>query len=159
MLSPATCSSCAGSWRNMDARNILGVYGMPMLPLYNATVSLSTFHRPLKHGEGMDCTHYCHPTVPQIAIASMVTKLREARLPPLDPEVALANRAGAWGIKKEASAHELHTFSDEAAHSGQHHSRNHKDQGDVSTTLQVQKTQTQQKQRNRRLTHVGKQGA
>jgi hypothetical protein len=92
----------------VDARNILTAYGMPILPLYNATVSLSTFHRPLKHGEGMDCTHFCHPTVPQMAVASLVSKLREARLTPLDPEVALANRAGAWGIKQESLAYELH---------------------------------------------------
>lgn len=78
----------------MDARDILPSYGMPLLPVFNTTVAMSGFHRTLKKGEGMDCTHYCHPSGPQMAVAALIQVLKEARLPAPAP---MSDKKGAWG--------------------------------------------------------------
>ena len=55
----------AGGWRNADARKVLrDTYGMTFVPVYNATVPAWEMHR--QNAAGQECSHYCHPSMPQL---------------------------------------------------------------------------------------------
>jgi hypothetical protein len=55
----------SGTWRNADARRILaGAYGMRLVPIYNTTVAFWRMHRA--NFKGQECSHFCHPSVPQL---------------------------------------------------------------------------------------------
>jgi hypothetical protein len=74
-----------GSWRNTYARAILGKqYGMPLVSIYNVTVPAWRFHR--SNLAGQECSHFCHPSLPQLWVHALFAALRGARVPPIaDP--------------------------------------------------------------------------
>ncbi|KAF6251417.1 hypothetical protein COO60DRAFT_619659 [Scenedesmus sp. NREL 46B-D3] len=54
-----------GSWRNIMARDILAKkYKLPFIPVYNSSATAWQFHRV--NFDGQECSHYCHPSIPQL---------------------------------------------------------------------------------------------
>eukprot|EP00775_Hariotina_reticulata_P009622 gene9622-9783_t len=59
-----------GSWRNQLAHQVLvEKYNMPFMPIYNTTATAWEFHR--KNFDGQECSHFCHPSIPQLWLWSM----------------------------------------------------------------------------------------
>ncbi len=123
------CCACAGTWRNIDARNILPSYGIRILPTYDATVAMSEFHRPYKWGEGMECTHFCQPSAPQLGVVALVKELRKAKLPPPVPAEQKSHMRGSirwmeqavWNAPKNAPKRAEHKRPKKAATNIGHH--------------------------------------
>jgi len=66
----------AGTWRNIDAHNILHeTYGMPIIPVYNLTVPAWDRHR--ENFNGQECSHFCHPSIPQLWIYQLKLALHK----------------------------------------------------------------------------------
>jgi hypothetical protein len=53
-----------GGWRNAAADSVMRRAGIPILPSYNESVWMHAFHRD--NGAGLECTHFCHPSTPQV---------------------------------------------------------------------------------------------
>jgi hypothetical protein len=68
-----------GSWRNQHAREVLAQYGLPLLPIYNVTVPAWGFHR--QNLDGQECSHFCHPSLPQFWLWHMLSVFRQEQLP------------------------------------------------------------------------------
>jgi hypothetical protein len=69
----------AGSWRNQLASEVLGEYGVPLIPIYNSTVTAWEFHR--SNHVGQECSHFCHPSLPQFWLWHLLKVLRQVQLP------------------------------------------------------------------------------
>jgi hypothetical protein len=67
-----------GGWRNAAARSVLnGMYGMPLVPIYNATVPAWDMHR--RNAAGLwECSHYCHPSMPEFWVYMLYETLAGA---------------------------------------------------------------------------------
>lgn len=66
----------SGHWRNIDARAILrDTYGIQMVGIYNSTVPMHECHRINKVGK--ECSHYCHPSAPQLWVYQLWKTLQE----------------------------------------------------------------------------------
>lgn len=68
-----------GSWRNQHAREILGKYQLPLLPIYNVTVPAWEFHR--QNLDGQECSHFCHPSLPQFWLWHVLATYKQQQLP------------------------------------------------------------------------------
>lgn len=68
-----------GSWRNQHAREVLAQYGLPLLPIYNVTVPAWDFHR--RNLAGQECSHFCHPSLPQFWLWHMLSVFKQQQLP------------------------------------------------------------------------------
>jgi hypothetical protein len=68
-----------GCWRNQHAREILTQYDVPLIPVYNVTVPAWEFHR--HNLDGQECSHYCHPSLPQLWLWHLLSTFREQQLP------------------------------------------------------------------------------
>ncbi|WIA13627.1 hypothetical protein OEZ85_007191 [Tetradesmus obliquus] len=65
-----------GTWRNEAVQAILGKqYGMPVLPIYNSTVTAWEYHR--NNLQGKECSHYCFPSAPQLWVWTLKKALDE----------------------------------------------------------------------------------
>ena len=53
-----------GNWRNTEADGVVRRAGIPILPSYNETLWMWGMHRD--NGAGLECTHFCHPSAPQV---------------------------------------------------------------------------------------------
>jgi hypothetical protein len=77
-----------GSWRNIMAREILiQKYKMPFIPVYNSSATAWQFHRV--NFDGQECSHYCHPSIPQLWIWVLKQTLQQYNMQPVEsyPEV------------------------------------------------------------------------
>ncbi|KAI8476099.1 MAG: hypothetical protein J3K34DRAFT_402088 [Monoraphidium minutum] len=73
-----------GTWRNADARAVLGgEYGMPLVPIFNMTATAWDMHR--KNFAGTECSHFCHPSMPQLWLWALHTALDRGGVQPLPP--------------------------------------------------------------------------
>lgn len=81
-----------GSWRNQDAREILSKYGIPLIPIYNVTVPAWQFHR--SNLVGQECSHFCHPSLPQFWLWNLLTTLRQQQVPAVEDVDKLKLQAG-----------------------------------------------------------------
>lgn len=71
-----------GSWRNIMAREILQQqYDVPILPVYNSTVTAAEYHR--QNFDGQECSHYCHPSLPQLWLYMLKQTLQKYKVTPL----------------------------------------------------------------------------
>jgi hypothetical protein len=75
-----------GSWRNTEADPIIRKAGIPIVPSFNETLWMADMHRD--NGQGHECTHFCHPSAPQVLLGC-------ARLAAVRPVVAAGGRGGA----------------------------------------------------------------
>jgi hypothetical protein len=83
----------AGAWRNAYARDILARgYGMPLVAIYNVTVPAWRFHR--SNLAGQECSHYCHPSLPQLWVHALWSALERQRVPPVANPAAQKLAAG-----------------------------------------------------------------
>jgi hypothetical protein len=83
-----------GTWRNMDARRVLGEYGMPMLHIYNVTATAWDMHR--RNLRGQECSHFCYPSIPQLWVYELYKTLQERGVPEVPAaEAAKRHRADA----------------------------------------------------------------
>jgi hypothetical protein len=71
----------AGTWRNIMAAEELGQAGMGMIPIYNVTVPAWDKHR--SNPVGPECSHYCHPGIPQQWVAVLHQALADRGVQPL----------------------------------------------------------------------------
>ncbi|KAL4433808.1 hypothetical protein ABPG75_000249 [Micractinium tetrahymenae] len=76
----------AGGWRNAAADAAVGAAGIPVIPTYNETLWMADMHRWNK--DGLECTHFCHPSAPQTWVLALFRALQ--RLHPPGPDVAAA---------------------------------------------------------------------
>jgi hypothetical protein len=77
----------AGTWRNVDARSVLrDEYGMRLVPVYNTTVAFWNAHR--SNFGGTECSHYCHPSVPQLWLWVLHRALADAGLKGVEAKAA-----------------------------------------------------------------------
>jgi len=81
-----------GTWRNQDAREILSKYGIPLIPIYNVTVPAWQFHR--SNLVGQECSHFCHPSLPQFWLWNLLTTLRQQQVPAVEDVDKLKLQAG-----------------------------------------------------------------
>ena len=82
----------AGGWRNTDARNVLrDEYGMPLVPVYNATVPAWDMHR--RNAAGPECSHFCHPSLPQLWVYTLYRSLEELGVRQFTVEEAAQRKA------------------------------------------------------------------
>ena len=90
----AAAAVVAGTWRNADARAILrDRYAMRLVPIYNATVAFWDMHR--RNFAGTECSHFCHPSVPQLWLWVLHKALKQAGIRGLmDPEFPDTKRNG-----------------------------------------------------------------
>ena len=65
----------SGTWRNLDARRVLGGYGMPLLHIYNVTATAWDKHR--RNLKGQECSHFCFPSIPQLWVYQLYKTLQE----------------------------------------------------------------------------------
>lgn len=71
-----------GTWRNVDARRILlDTYGMPLVPIFNTSVAFWNMHR--KNYAGTECSHFCHPSIPQLWLWVLHRSLSKHGVEPL----------------------------------------------------------------------------
>ncbi|KAF6252526.1 hypothetical protein COO60DRAFT_1552723, partial [Scenedesmus sp. NREL 46B-D3] len=63
-----------GTWRNAAVHSVLErQYGMPVLPVYNSTVTAWEYHR--NNSQGRECSHYCFPSAPQLWVWTLKKSL------------------------------------------------------------------------------------
>lgn len=87
-----------GSWRNQHAREVLQQYGLPLLSIYNATVPAWDLHR--HNMQGQECSHFCHPSLPQFWLWHMLQAFKQQALPAVrDPRAAPVPKAGCAVIR------------------------------------------------------------
>lgn len=87
-----------GSWRNQHAREVLQQYGLPLLPIYNATVPAWDLHR--HNMQGQECSHFCHPSLPQFWLWHMLQAFKQQALAAVpDPRAAPVPKAGCAVIR------------------------------------------------------------
>jgi hypothetical protein len=87
-----------GSWRNQHAREVLQQYGLPLLPIYNVTVPAWDLHR--HNMQGQECSHFCHPSLPQFWLWHMLQAFKQQGLPAVkDPHTAPVPKAGCAVIR------------------------------------------------------------
>lgn len=73
-----------GSWRNIIARDILvKEYKVPLIPVYNTTATAWEFHR--KNFDGQECSHFCHPSIPQLWLWTLMQSWRQYGVKPIPP--------------------------------------------------------------------------
>lgn len=53
-----------GNWRNTVADPSMRRARIAIIPSYNESLWMWNMHRD--NGGGMECTHFCHPSVPQV---------------------------------------------------------------------------------------------
>lgn len=53
-----------GAWRNKLADPIMRKAGIPILSSFNETLPMADMHQ--NNGHDHECTHYCHPSAPQV---------------------------------------------------------------------------------------------
>jgi hypothetical protein len=75
-----------GSWRNTLADAVIRKAGIPIVPSFNETLWMADMHRD--NGQGHECTHFCHPSAPQVLLGC-------ARLAAVRPVGAAGGRGGA----------------------------------------------------------------
>ena len=76
-----------GNWRNKEARSILREqYGMPLVPVYNISVPGWYMHR--RNDIGPECSHYCHPSSPQLWVYMLYKTLEGVGVRKLTAEEA-----------------------------------------------------------------------
>lgn len=61
--------AAAGGWRNSIANPIMQQHHVPIIHHWNASLPLWDFHRD--NGKGLECTHYCLPSAPQVWVAAL----------------------------------------------------------------------------------------
>ncbi|WIA13604.1 hypothetical protein OEZ85_007170 [Tetradesmus obliquus] len=72
-----------GSWRNIMAREILiEQYKLPVIPVYNSSATAWQFHRV--NFDGQECSHYCHPSIPQLWVWVLKQTLQKYGLKPVE---------------------------------------------------------------------------
>jgi hypothetical protein len=72
-----------GSWRNIMAREILiQKYKMPYIPVYNSSATAWQFHRV--NFDGQECSHYCHPSIPQLWVWVLKQTLQKYGVRPVE---------------------------------------------------------------------------
>lgn len=67
-----------GGHQNIEARRVFEPAGIPVLGGWNDTMMLWDMHR--NNSEGMECSHYCQPSAPQIWIYYLYVALRDSEL-------------------------------------------------------------------------------
>lgn len=71
-----------GSWRNIFARDILrDQYDVPIFPIYNVSATAWDFHRV--NFDGQECSHFCHPSIPQLWVYMFKQTLQKYRVRPV----------------------------------------------------------------------------
>lgn len=64
----------AGGWRNQAADAAVGAAGIPIIRSFNETLWMADMHRWNK--DGLECTHFCHPSAPQTWVLALFRALR-----------------------------------------------------------------------------------
>eukprot|EP00879_Flechtneria_rotunda_P021731 GHRR01022915.1.p1 GENE.GHRR01022915.1~~GHRR01022915.1.p1 ORF type:complete len:334 (+),score=95.40 GHRR01022915.1:804-1805(+) len=92
-----------GSWRNILARDILHKqYGVPMLSVYNSTATAWEFHR--LNTEGQECSHYCHPSIPQLWVWTLKSTLQQLSIQPVKDWKKAKTKAGCAAVLERDEA-------------------------------------------------------
>jgi hypothetical protein len=72
-----------GSWRNIMTREILiNKYKLPFIPVYNSSATAWQFHRV--NFDGQECSHYCHPSIPQLWVWILKQTLQRYNIKPIE---------------------------------------------------------------------------
>jgi hypothetical protein len=72
-----------GTWRNMLAQEFLVEdYKMPFIPIYNSSATAWQFHR--RNHDGQECSHYCHPSIPQLWVWVLKQTLQQHGTKPVE---------------------------------------------------------------------------
>ena len=53
-----------GGWRNVAADAVMQAASIHIIYSFNETLRMQNMHR--NNGQGHECTHYCHPSAPQV---------------------------------------------------------------------------------------------
>lgn len=83
----------AGHWRNIEAYKALGGV-VPLGYTYNASVPLWYAHNP------GNCMHFCHPSSPQMWVASLLDALIEHVTPLTGTAQEIGRNNRLWGTKR-----------------------------------------------------------
>ncbi|CAL5228742.1 g11927 [Coccomyxa viridis] len=67
----------AGGWRNKLTNEVMSQAGIPVVSTWNDTLPLWEFHRD--NGHGLECTHFCHPSAPQLWVYRLYETLAQLR--------------------------------------------------------------------------------
>jgi hypothetical protein len=86
-----------GSWRNQLAHQVLvDKYNMPLMPIYNTTATAVEFHR--RNFDGQECSHFCHPSIPQLWLWSMQQTFKKWWIAPVHNWMKLKPKVGCAAV-------------------------------------------------------------
>jgi hypothetical protein len=112
-----------GSWRNAHAREVLTQYGLPLIHIYNETATAWAFHR--QNLDGQECSHFCHPSLPQFWLWHLRNTFRDHKLTPVEDPWKQVPKAGCaiiyeweetkFGSPKTAAAEEAEKVANATA--------------------------------------------
>ncbi|EIE23050.1 hypothetical protein COCSUDRAFT_63432 [Coccomyxa subellipsoidea C-169] len=74
LLSPEFATVAEGGWRNKIANDVMAKAGVPVVAAWNETLPLWDYHRD--NGAGLECTHFCVPSAPQLWVYLLTKTLR-----------------------------------------------------------------------------------
>ncbi|KAL4450744.1 hypothetical protein ABPG77_001100 [Micractinium sp. CCAP 211/92] len=77
-LEPGTADTfglLAGGWRNQAADSAMAAAGIPIIHSFNETLWMADMHRWNK--DGLECTHFCHPSAPQTWVLALFRALQQ----------------------------------------------------------------------------------
>ncbi|CAL8465497.1 g5033 [Coccomyxa elongata] len=74
VLQPGYETIAEGGWRNKIANEVMRAAGVPVVEAWNETLPLWDYHRD--NGAGLECTHFCMPSAPQLWVYLLTQTLK-----------------------------------------------------------------------------------